>query len=195
MLTTGESARLLGVTAQTVINWIASGKLEAVRVGRGRRRVLDASLRLLVDTHSIPAETNAPELWKRVRGEEPVAEVRVAMFVAEASHRIAHWNPAMEKLLGWTALERVGMALSEVAARVPGLPVDLAELAREPGEETFLSLQLEFVRRDGSRISATTTISWIRDAKGHAIGTVFVLEPVPAGLTAPNPPRARRRRT
>lgn len=192
MLTTGEAARLLGVTAQTVINWIASGKLEAVRVGRGRRRVLDASLRLLVDTHSIPAEANAPELWKRVRGEDVVSDVNVATFIADSSHRIVHWNLAMEKLLGWTSTERLGFGLSEIAARVPGLPVDLAELAREPGEETYLSLQLEFVRRDGSRVAASTTISWIRDAKGNSIGTAFVLEPVAAD--APGQIRGRRRK-
>jgi excisionase family DNA binding protein/PAS domain S-box-containing protein len=192
MLTTGEAARLLGVTAQTVINWIESGKLEAVRVGRGRRRVLDASLRLLVGTHSIPAEANAPDLWKRVRGEDAIADVNVATFIADSSHRIVHWNNAMEKLLGWTPTERLGVGLSEIAARVPGLPVDLAELAREPGEETFLSLQLEFVRRDNSRIAASTTISWIRNAKGGSIGTAFVLEPV--ATDAPSPPGRRGRK-
>lgn len=193
MLTTGEAARLLGVTAQTVINWIASGKLDAVRVGQGRRRILDASLRLLIDQNGIPAEANAPELWSRVRGTEPPDPLMPACFVSDASSRIVHWSPAMERLLGWTSLERTGTHLSDIPTRVPGLPVDLAELAREPGEETRLSLLLEFVRRDGSKISMETTLSWFQDVKGRTVGTVFILEP--AGMLPPKWKPSKKKRS
>lgn len=179
MLTTGEAAQLLGVTAQTVINWIESGRLSAVRVGRGRRRVSEAALRLLIETNHIPAETNAPELWERVRGTEPSDPSLPAAFASDTADRIALWNPAIERLLGWTAAERVGHPLASIKAHVPGLPVDLAELAHEPGDETRLTLLLEFVCRDGSRLPLMTTLSWIRDAHGRSVGTAFVLEPVP----------------
>lgn len=176
MLTTGEAARLLGVTAQTVINWIDAGKLSAVRVGRGRRKVLEASLRILVDRSGIPAAENAPDLWERVR-ERPVAEPGTPLFfAADSADRIIHWSEGLEDFLGWSARERLGRPLVEIEARVPGLPVDLAELAHEPGEETHLSLLLEFVRRDGTRTAAETTLSWIRDSSARRIGTVFVLE-------------------
>lgn len=177
MLTTGEAARLLGVTAQTVINWIESGKLPAVRVGRGRRRIADASLRALIERNAIPAEANAPELWQRIR---PSAEENATMppaFMADAASRILFWSPQSEFFLGWTAQERVGRSLSEIPAHVPGLPVDLAELARDSGEENNLSLLLEFQRRDGSMVAAETTLSWIRNAKGRAVGSIFLLEP------------------
>lgn len=177
MLTTGEAAQLLGVTSQTVINWIASGKLSAVRVGRGRRRVSEASLRLLIEQNGIPAETNSPELWTKVRGMDDLDPAMPACFASDASSRIILWSPAVERLLGWSAHERIGTHLSEIPTRVPGLPVDLAELAREPGEETRLSLLLEFVRRDDTKISMETTLSWFQNVKGRTVGTVFVLEP------------------
>lgn len=38
-LTTGQAARLLGVTIQTIHNWIKAGHLEARAVWHGRKRV------------------------------------------------------------------------------------------------------------------------------------------------------------
>lgn len=191
MLTTGEAARLLGVTAQTVINWIESGKLPAVRVGRGRRRIAGTSLRLLIEQNAIPAEANAPELWLRIRQDAPGTESLPPAFMADATGRVLYWSQQAEGLLGWTATERLDHSLSEIPAQVPGLPVDLAELAHEPGDETHLSLLLDFSCRDGSMQSAETTISWIRDAKGRSIGSVFLLEPAEK-TSAPAPHEGRR---
>lgn len=196
MLTTGEAAQLLGVTAQTVINWVESGRISAVRVGRGRRSILESSLRLLIEQNRIPAESNAPELWERVRGTETPESTAPAAFASDTADRIVLWNPAIERLLGWTAAERMGAPLTVVKAHVPGLPVDLAELAHEPGEETRLTLLLEFVRRDGTRHPQMTTLSWIRDAQGRSVGTAFVLEPAPEPIqpAAPVPRKASRPR-
>jgi len=186
MFTTGETARLLGVTAQTVINWIGSGKLAAVRVGRGRRRIAFGSLRLFVEQNAIPARDNAPDLWERMRDTAlPVATTLPAVFAIDGFGRIVFWNAVLETLLGWTAQEREGRSVSEIPVQVPGLPVDLADLAKEPGEEMRLSLHLEFTHKTGGKVPTETTLSWIRDAKGATIGTVFVLEPVdPAKLHA-----------
>lgn len=193
MLTTGEAARLLGVTAQTIINWIESGKLPAVRVGRGRRRIADASLRALIEENAIPAETNAPELWQRIR---PAADETATMpptFMADAAGRIQFWSPRTESLLGWTTQERVGHSLSEIPVHVPGLPVDLAELAHDSGDETHLSLLLEFQRRDGSKVAAETTLSWIRSAKGRTLGSIFLLEPTQSPSPASSSPQKKTR--
>lgn len=38
-LTTGEAADLLGVSSQTVVNWIKTGKLDAIRTLGGHRRI------------------------------------------------------------------------------------------------------------------------------------------------------------
>jgi excisionase family DNA binding protein len=38
-LTTGEAAQRLGVSAQTVVNWIDQGRLPAIRTLGGHRRI------------------------------------------------------------------------------------------------------------------------------------------------------------
>lgn len=180
MFTTGEASRILGVTAQTVINWIESGKLPAVRVGRGRRRIAVTSLASFVRENAIPAQDNAPDLWERLRVQAPAEETDLPAVIAiDGRAKVVFWNDRAESLLGWTSLERVGKPISDIPAKVPGLPVDLAELAREPGEEMRLSLHLELGRRDGGLVRTETTLSWIRDAKGRSIGTVYLVEPVP----------------
>lgn len=192
MFTTGEAARILGVTAQTVINWIDSGKLPAVRVGRGRRRIAASSLGLFVRENAIPAQSNAPDLWERLKVDTPPeANDLPAVIAIDGRGRVVFWNDRAEALLGWTSLERVGRPISDIPAKVPGLPVDLAELAREPGEEMRLSLHLELGRRDGASVSTETTLSWIRDAKGRSIGTVYLVEPSTESLGPA--PRGRRR--
>lgn len=200
MFTTGEAARLLGVTAQTIINWVESGKLPAVRVGRGRRRIAFASLRAFVEQNAIPARDNAPDLWERMRDTVlPVATTLPAVFAIDGFGRVVFWNSVLESLLGWSTQEREGRSVSEIPVQVPGLPVDLADLAKEPGEEMRLSLHLEFTHKAGGKVPTETTLSWIRDAKGATIGTVFVLEPAdPAKLRAEAAssvwkPRARRK--
>lgn len=192
MFTTGEASRILGVTAQTVINWIDSGKLPAVRVGRGRRRIAVSSLGLFVRENAIPAQVNAPDLWDRLKVEAPPEATDLPAVIAiDGRGTVVFWNDRAEALLGWTSLERVGRSISEIPAKVPGLPVDLADLAREPGEEMRLSLNLELGRRDGASVGTETTLSWIRDAKGRSIGTVYLVEPLPQ---SPGPvPRARTR--
>jgi excisionase family DNA binding protein/PAS domain S-box-containing protein len=192
MFTTGEAARILGVTAQTVINWIESGKLPAVRVGRGRRRIAASSLGMFVRENAIPAQSNAPDLWERLKVDTPPEATDLPAVIAiDGRGRVVFWSDRAEALLGWTSLERVGRSISDIPAKVPGLPVDLAELAREPGEEMRLSLHLELGRRDGASVSTETTLSWIRDAKGQSIGTVYLVEP---STESPEPgPRSRRR--
>lgn len=181
MFTTGEASRILGVTAQTVINWIESGKLPAVRVGRGRRRIAVSSLGLFVRENAIPAQANAPDLWERLKVEAPPEATDLPAVIAiDGRGSVVFWNDRAEALLGWTSLERVGRSISDIPAKVPGLPVDLAELAREPGEEMRLSLNLELGRRDGASVNTETTLSWIRDAKGRSIGTVYLVEPLVA---------------
>lgn len=195
MLTTGDAARLLGVTAQTVVNWVEAGRIPAVRVGRGRRRIACASLRQFAQENGIPAETNAPDLWEKIEAvttsQRP--DLLPAVIAIDAQGVVIFWNRSAEALLGWSAHEREGRSVSEVPVQVPGLPVDLADLARQPGEEVRMSLHLEYTHRDGRTVYTETTASWIRDAQGGVVGTVFVVQPVVMSPPTP-PPRARRRR-
>jgi excisionase family DNA binding protein len=59
--TTGEVARVCGVTKRTVIQWIDSGKLKGYRIpGSKHRRVSADALRTFLRTYKIPAYADTP---------------------------------------------------------------------------------------------------------------------------------------
>jgi excisionase family DNA binding protein/PAS domain S-box-containing protein len=178
MLTTGDTARLLGVTSQTIINWMESGKLPFVRVGRGRRKILPRQIRAFVEAQGIPVASLDAGLWGRIQEDaEPRREVQEApLLVLDAPGRAVFWSQAARERFGWTSTEILGQPPSRIPARVPGLPVDLLDLAIPSGNETFRTLLLELQARDGSWLATELTVSWIYDAGGAVAGTVLLLE-------------------
>lgn len=178
MLTTGDTAKLLGVTSQTIINWMESGRLPFVRVGKGRRKILPRQIRAFVEAQGIPVSSLDPGLWGKVQEEaDAVREsLDAPQLVLDAAGNVAYWSQAARELFGWTTGEVVGQPLSRIPARVPGLPVDLLNLATPSGNETFRTLLLELQSREGKWLPTEVTVSWIFDSRGAVAGTVFLLE-------------------
>lgn len=193
MLTTGEAARLLGVTAQTVINWMESGRLPFVRVERGRRKVRPADLRALIESAGIPAHNLDPELWAKLVGatRRPEADTH-ALMVLDAVGKVVFWSPAAVERFGWASEEVENRAVSCLPARVPGLPVDLSDLAVPAAGETFRTLFLELGAKSGAWLPTEVVVSWIYEAQGLPFGAVFVLQ-APTGGPAPRERRGRRK--
>jgi PAS domain S-box-containing protein len=82
---------------------------------------------------------------------------------------ISSWNKGAERLFGYTALEIIGRPLSVL---VPGdhpdeLPVIMEKIKRGEYIEHF---ETERVRKDGSRMQMSLTISPVRNAEGEIIG-------------------------
>jgi excisionase family DNA binding protein/PAS domain S-box-containing protein len=178
MLTTGETAKLLGVTSQTIINWMESGRLPFVRVGKGRRKILPRQIRAFVETQKVPVSSLDPALWARVQEEADAVRESGAspLLVLDAGGAVLYWSQAARELFGWTTGEVVGQPLSMIPARVPGLPVDLLDLAAPSGSETFRTLLLELQTREGRWLPTEVTVSWVYDSRGAVAGTVFLLE-------------------
>lgn len=61
-LTTAEAGAMLSppVSAQTIINWVKAGNLNAVRIGRGPRRIPVASMVALLNANG----AEVPEILK-----------------------------------------------------------------------------------------------------------------------------------
>ncbi len=116
------------------------------------------------------------DVTQRQAAEE--ATLRLAAIVASASDAIvgktldgviSSWNAAAERIFGYTAREMIGRS---VFAMVPA-ELHLAEqtlLARvRQGERTELTIT-ERIRKDGTRISVSLTVSPIWDASGVVVG-------------------------
>lgn len=104
--TTGEVARVCGVTKRTVIQWVDSGKLKGYRIpGSRHRRVSAEALRTFLRTHKIPAyaevarrrilivddDVDLQELLKDALRER--YDIEVAGSALEAASRLPVFKP------------------------------------------------------------------------------------------------------
>jgi PAS domain S-box-containing protein len=117
-----------------------------------------------------------PDPADRLQAEETRA--RLAAIV-ESSHdaiigetpdgTITTWNSAAERLYGWRAEEVIGRSISITVPqeREPELAWILERIRRGEHVDNLETLR---VRRDGSRMDVSLTISPIRDGSGAVIG-------------------------
>ncbi|MDY6982023.1 MAG: PAS domain S-box protein, partial [Pseudomonadota bacterium] len=86
---------------------------------------------------------------------------------------VTTWNAAAERLFGYTATEMVGQSILRV------IPPELAYqeediLTRLKNGERIERLETVRVRKDGSRVEVSLTISPIRDASGAIVGAAKI---------------------
>ena len=75
LLSTGEAARACGVSTQTIVNWIAQGKLRAARTVGGRFRVHSDSLVAFLKTRGYGVPTSMSEAVVYVVDDDPAYRV------------------------------------------------------------------------------------------------------------------------
>jgi len=107
-----------------------------------------------------------------------------AILYADHAGIIQFWNPAAERIFGFSAAEAVGASLDII---VPERQRDrhwtgwnevVASGKSRYGEGDLLSVPA--LRKDGSRISVEFTITIVRDAAGSLAGFAAVLRDVSA---------------
>lgn len=102
-----------------------------------------------------------------------VAETsRDAIVASDNAGRITMWNPAAELLYGYTREEAIGQSVGALMVDDHERALVLAVIAR--GEELRL-VRTERVRRDGSRISVSVSLTPDRDQDGVVTGTTAVV--------------------
>jgi PAS domain S-box-containing protein len=96
-----------------------------------------------------------------------------AVIVTDLGGRIVRWNPAAERLYGWTAEEILGRNIADVT---------VSEAGQEHGDDIMRSLRegkpwsggFTVVRKDGSTFSALVTDVGVRTDDGRLAGIVGV---------------------
>ena len=102
---------------------------------------------------------------------------------------ITSFNPAAERLTGWSAAEMIGLRtprdfhdVDEIRARALSLSQELGETV-EPGFEVFIAhvrrgaietREWTYVQKDGRRVPVLLTASAVRNTKGITIGFIGI---------------------
>jgi PAS domain S-box-containing protein len=96
-----------------------------------------------------------------------------AIISKDLNERVLTWNKAAERIYGYTAAEIVGKPVTILVA--PGRPNEVPEiLARLKRGESVEHLETVRVRKDGSLIDVSLTISPIKDADGEVLAAATV---------------------
>ncbi len=97
----------------------------------------------------------------------------LAVVALDLDGNITLWNPAAERIFGWTETEVIGRPN-------PIVPEDDYEDFIETNEralhgELFEQLEVTRRRRDGTLVDVSLSTALLRDAKGHISGTIAMM--------------------
>ena len=152
---------------------------ETIRVTKdGRQLPISVTVSPIRDSHGriIGASKIARDITERQQGE--IARARLGALIDSSDDVIVSktldgiivsWNPAAERMFGWTAAEAVGQHITLI------VPLDrraeeaevLARIRRGERVDHFETVR---ITRQGQRVDMSITVSPIRDANGRVIG-------------------------
>jgi diguanylate cyclase (GGDEF)-like protein/PAS domain S-box-containing protein len=105
-----------------------------------------------------------------------------AIYTRDRRGIITVWNPAAEKLFGWTAEQIIGRPLLSVP---PGRERESEELRdRVLAGENVIDLEVERQKRDGTLFDLSTTLAPLRDARGAITGYLAIATDITARKAA-----------
>lgn len=102
-----------------------------------------------------------------------VTSAPLAVVATDVDGRLTMWNPAAERMFGWTAAEVLG-------APMPFIPPEVMEETLSQREHVLSGLEtmvLESVRlrKDGARLNVDVALAPLRDAAGEIAGVIGLL--------------------
>ena len=170
---------------ETILNKLRNGeevkRLETVRISKNGRR-LDVLLTVSpvrdvngavtgasVLAHDITAEKMAQEALRKAN-ETSIYSSPVPIIAADVQGRVTIWNPAAEKVFGWSEKEVIGRP-------VPTIPFDEKASAlrmhqRLLSGETLTGIEVRRQRRDGSTIIISLSGSSLWDENSRIKGII-----------------------
>jgi PAS domain S-box-containing protein len=110
------------------------------------------------------------------KNEELQAVIRaapVAIVSFDQAGRVTAWNPAAERIFGWSEAEVLGQRPPHVGAEDWGEFERLRQ--RVHAGETIVGLEVRRCRRDGTKMDLDLNAAPIKDAEGNIVGKLAVL--------------------
>jgi PAS domain S-box-containing protein len=117
------------------------------------------------------AEHEANELWRASITASPLVT-----FTLDLDGIVRSWNPAAERLYGWSAEEIVGTSYPHVS---PERRLELEHLLRSVFDgRSFSGLEVVRQARDGRRLEISTSAAPLRNADGEVTGAIILHEDI-----------------
>jgi PAS domain S-box-containing protein len=106
------------------------------------------------------------------------------IWLADLNLKPSYFSPSVTNLMGYTVEEamdgtletRVTPTSAEVAAKVFAQAITREK--QKPGTTTSQTMEVELKRKDGSTVWAETTVSFMRDSKGQAVGVLGTMRDI-----------------
>jgi len=98
-----------------------------------------------------------------------VNSVDAAVISKTLDGKILSWNPAAERIFGWTAKEMIGQSIRRIIPEERQSEEDDI-LARVERGENSIQLRTERLRKDGTRVHLEIMVSPVKDREGRIIG-------------------------
>ncbi|MEK7738285.1 MAG: PAS domain S-box protein, partial [Pseudomonadota bacterium] len=96
----------------------------------------------------------------------------LAIYTRDLEGIVTSWNPAAERMFGWSAAEIVGQPLLTVPAGKQGETDSLRR--RVLDGESIVQAEVRRQRKDGAPIDISTTLAPLRDLSGRASGYLAI---------------------
>jgi len=131
---------------------------------------------LLAESQAQLAERRQAEEHLRETTEALKALVQsspLAIIVVDRDLNVLRWNPAAERLLGWSEAEVLGRPLATIPEDGRGAFHEMLEMARKG--ERLEPIESRRVRKDGLLIDVITSTAVLQDASGEVTGFMGIL--------------------
>jgi PAS domain S-box-containing protein len=158
--------------------------LRLARIDDGKSKIVACWIRDL--TESLQGHVVADQLSTLIESSDD------AIIGTDLTGTVTVWNPAAERLFGYTASEMIeNNAADRMIAPVHEEEVDrIAEQLSQGG--TVRRFETERLRKDGTLIAVSLSISVVHDGRGRPIGTLAIMHDITARKRAESKLRAAR---
>ena len=124
------------------------------------------------------AGSKSPTIEKKLRRQtkrfEPVLEISpTAIVITDLANRVASWNPAAERLFGYTAEEAAGRNLDDLVAETDVLHAEAQEFGRRAAASEHVQATSRRTHKDGSVVDVELLTTPLM-ADGQPVGTFAI---------------------